>query len=164
VGAGERTSGAYLVTGGSFSAVDSKPLIRAHTVEMLAVRDAYADWLGSLPWDFFLTITFREPVPMRRQEAVTHAVGQSIKARYETVDMLALFAEPHKSQSLHLHGLVHLVDQGLPQLHSYCRRDMQSYLRDKFGFSTAEFPRGRRAVSSYVAKYCVKTNGYYELF
>jgi len=142
--------------------VDSKPLIRAYPVEVLAVRDAYADWLASLPWDYFLTITFRDPVPMRRQESVTHAVGQSIKSRYETVDRLALFAEPHKSKNLHLHGLVHLGAS--EEIIGRARRDMQSYLRDKFGFSEAAFPRGHQAVSKYVAKYCVKANGYYELW
>jgi hypothetical protein len=126
------------------------------------LRTAYGEWLATMPWDFFLTVTFREPVPMRRQESVTHAVGQSIKARYETVDNLALFAEPHLSQNLHLHGLVHLGAK--EEIVSHARRDMQSYLSDKFGRSQAAFPRGRGAVSKYVAKYCVKADGYYEFF
>jgi len=99
---------------------------------------------------------------MRRQETVTHAVGKSIKARYETVDMLVLFAEPHLSQNLHLHGLVHL--NGSEGVVQNARGDMQRYLSEKFGFSRAEIPRGRGAVSKYVAKYCVKTDGYYEFF
>jgi len=127
------------------------------------LRTAYGEWLGSLPWDFFLTVTFREPCPMRRQETVTHAVGQTIKARYEPVERLALFAEPHLSQNLHLHGLVKMSDFG-EEILGHCRRDMQSYLSDKFGRSQAAFPRGRNAVANYVAKYCVKTNGYYEFW
>jgi len=99
---------------------------------------------------------------MRRQESVTHAVGQTIKARYETVDQLALFAEPHLSQNLHLHGLVHLGAS--EEIVARARRDMQQFLCDKFGFSRAEFPRGVGAVSKYVAKYCVKTDGYYEIW
>ena len=126
------------------------------------LRTAYSDFLASMPWDFFLTITFREPVPMRRQESVTHAVGQTIKARYETVDNLALFAEPHMSQNLHLHGLVKIV--GREDLLNFCRQDMQRYLTEKFGRSQAAFPRGAGAVTAYVAKYCVKTDGYYEFF
>lgn len=100
---------------------------------------------------------------MRRQESVTHAVGETIKARYETVDRLALFAEPHLSRNLHLHGLVHLgvSSQGI---HENARRDMQQYLSEKFGWSRAEYPKGVAAVSKYVAKYCVKTDGYYELW
>jgi len=128
------------------------------------LRPVYADFLASLTWDFFLTVTFREPVPMRRQESVTHAVGQTIKARYETVDNLALFAEPHLSRNLHLHGLVHLQESTIPTVLDAARQDMQQYLGDKFGRSQAAFPRGRAAVSKYVAKYCVKTDGYYELF
>lgn len=99
---------------------------------------------------------------MRRQESVTHAVGQTIKARYETVDSLALFAEPHLSQNLHLHGLVHLAAS--EEVLGRARRDMQQYLSEKFGRSQAAFPRGRGAVSKYVAKYCVKADGYYELW
>lgn len=107
---------------------------------------------------------------MRRQESVTHAVGQSIKARYETVDCLALFAEPHRStttgepleHNLHLHGLISLAAS--EEIIKRARRDMQTYLSDTFGRSQAAFPRGRGAVAAYVAKYCVKADGYYELF
>ena len=126
------------------------------------LRAAYSDFLATLPWDFFLTVTFREPVPMRRQESVTHAVGRTIKARYETVDNLALFAEPHMSQNLHLHGLVHLG--AAEEVVGHARRDMQQYLTEKFGRSQAAFPRGAGAVTAYVAKYCVKADGYYEFF
>lgn len=107
---------------------------------------------------------------MRRQESVTHAVGQTIKARYETVDNLALFAEPHRStttgeplqHNLHLHGLVHL--KASEEVIGRARKDMQQYLSDKFGRSQAAFPRGLGAVSKYVSKYCVKELAYYELF
>jgi len=129
---------------------------------MLAVRDAYADWLATLDWDLFLTITFREPVPMRRQEVVTHAVGQSIKSQYETLDRLALFAEPHKSMNLHLHGLLKVTDD--QRVLNHFRESIQAYLSDKFGRSQAALPRGHAAVSKYVAKYCVKADGYYELW
>ena len=130
---------------------------------IIDLQAVYGEWLGSLPWNFFLTITFREPCPMRRQESVTHAVGQTLKARYEPIEMLALFAEPHLSQNLHLHGLVKMGTDREDIL-GYCRKDMQSFLSDKFGRSQAAFPRGRNAVSNYVAKYCVKSNGYYEIW
>ncbi len=126
------------------------------------IRAAYGDWLGSLPWDFFLTVTFREPVPMRRQESVTHAVGQSLKARYETIGVMGLFAEPHISQNLHLHGLVKI--DGKEEVLRFCRQDMQQYLTEKFGRSQAALPRDRNHVARYVAKYCVKADGYYELW
>jgi len=126
------------------------------------LRPVYAAWLATFPWDFFLTITFREPVPMRRQESVTHAVGQSIKSRYETVDMLALFAEPHLSQNLHLHGLMAVgASEGII---NHVRIGLEGYLTDRFGRSQVAYPRGAGAVTKYVAKYCVKTDGYYELW
>ena len=131
----------------------------------LSLREAYGDWLGALPWDFFLTVTFREPVPMRRQETVTHAVGKSIKAYYERIECLALFAEPHLSRNLHLHGLVKMAPLPSPKLVlDHVRQSMGPWLSDKFGFSKVEVPRGHGAVSKYVAKYCVKADGYYEFF
>ena len=126
------------------------------------LKTVYGEWLATMPWDFFLTVTFREPVPMRRQETVTHAVGQTIKSRYETIDNLALFAEPHMSHNLHLHGLVKI--DGREDLLNFCRQDMQRFLSKKFGRSQAAFPKGRGAVTAYVAKYCVKADGYYEFF
>ena len=99
---------------------------------------------------------------MSRQESVTHAVGQCLKSRYEPIERLALFAEPHLSKTLHLHGLVNLTLR--EDLLDNCRRDMQSYLSEKFGRSQAAFPRGRNAVSLYVSKYCVKAGGYYEFW
>lgn len=134
------------------------------------LRPVYGAWLASFLWDFFLTITFRDQVPMRRQESVTHAVGQSIKSRFETLEMLALFAEPHRStttgeplqHNLHLHGLVKVGSaEGII---GHVRLAMVGYLTDRFGRSQAAFPRGRNAVANYVAKYCVKTDGYYELW
>jgi len=142
----------------------SKPILVRYGIgsSKPAIRMDYAAWLESLPWDLFLTVTFRDPVPMRRQESVTHAVGQTIKSRYGTVDRLALFAEPHRSMNLHLHGLVKFG--GREDLLDYARQDLQGYLSDKFGRSQAAYPRGSAAVSKYVAKYCVKTDGYYEIW
>jgi len=131
-------------------------------VAISCLKEAYSDWLASLSWDFFLTITFRNPVPMRRQETVTHAVGKSITAHFDHVKRLALFAEPHLSQNLHLHGLINFDTP--ERLMSATRDCLQAYLGDRFGFSRAEVPRGHNAVSKYVAKYCVKTDGYYEFF
>jgi len=134
------------------------------------LKEAYGDFFATLPVSFFLTVTFRDQVPMRRQESVVHAVGRTIKSRYETVDMLALFAEPHRStttgeplqHNLHLHGLVHL--RASDDILARARLDMQQYLGEKFGRSQAAFPRGVGAVAAYVAKYAVKVGGYYELF
>jgi len=141
-----------------------QPILSAGDLALLDdLRPVYADFLASLPWDFFLTTTFRDGVPMRRQESVTHAVGQSIKAYFENVDRLALFAEPHLSQNLHLHGLVSL-SEGHPIVKSATKDSLQARLTDSFGWSKVEIPRGHQAVSKYVAKYCVKTDGYYELW
>jgi len=75
---------------------------------------------------------------------------------------LGLFAEPHLSQNLHLHGLVKI--DGRDDLLNFCRQDMQRYLTEKFGRSQAAYPRDKAHVAQYVAKYCVKADGYYELF
>jgi len=141
----------------------SYPLRRAWPASKLAIRDAFAEWLETLPWHLFLTITFREMVPMRRQESVTHAVGNSIKAYFENIAQLALFAEPHQSRNLHLHGLARLAP-GHPIVERATKASMQARLGDLYGFTKIEYPRGAHAVAKYVAKYCVKTDGYYELW
>ena len=126
------------------------------------LRQAWGDWLGSQHWDYFLTITFREPVPFKRQESVVHAAGQVVMHRY-AYDRLFLCAEPHLSYDTHLHGLVNCGTDH-PGILASTRQDLWRCLFDKFGRSSVECPRGPTAVTRYVSKYCVKGTGYYELW
>lgn len=118
-------------------------------------------WLSSYAWDWFLTITFRDLVPMHRQESVLHAVGETLRHSH-VIDRLFLISEAHKSQTLHLHGLY--ASGALPFVKPFQQSDIWRVLYDRFGRSKVEVPRGTAEVARYVTKYCLKDGGYYELF
>jgi len=119
-------------------------------------------WLSAYPWEYFLTITFRDLVPMHRQESVMHAVGQSIVKGFDT-DRLFLVSEAHSSQTLHLHGLFKArahdsrFDRVLKAL-------LWEHLFKVFGRSKVEKPRRATDVASYATKYCLKSGGYYQIW
>jgi len=125
------------------------------------MREVWGEWLASHAWDWFLTITFREPVPMHRQEAVLNAAGESMRA-WHNPSLLFLAAEPHRSFALHLHGLYQ--SSRLDFVKPFQQRDLWAKLHDTFGRSSVEIPKGKEAVSEYVAKYCVKDHGYYQMW
>lgn len=118
-------------------------------------------FLTNCPWDWFLTITFRDMVPMHRQESVMHAVGKTIMASHQ-IRLLYLVSEAHSSQTLHLHGL-HRSAVG-PKHLKFEQKLLWHTLFDAFGRSKVEIPRGRTAIAGYVTKYCLKSGGYYEIF
>lgn len=126
----------------------------------------WANWLTSLPWDFFLTITSREPIPAHRGESVLHAIGKQLCARFRP-EMVFLGAEAHLSQAMHYHGLYRGTEDRSKFPDSYWRlyaSDIFSVLFDTYGRSKVECVRGQGAVSAYVSKYCVKSTGTYQLF
>jgi len=65
---------------------------------------ALAEWLPSLGWDYFLTVTFRDPVPAYRSYAALRTV-RGVLCRGETPRHLFLATEPHVLGSIHVHGL-----------------------------------------------------------
>jgi len=68
------------------------------------VRNALAEWLPSLGFDYFLTVTFRDPVPAYRAYAALRTV-RGVLCRGETPRHLFLATEPHVLGSIHVHGL-----------------------------------------------------------
>lgn len=131
---------------------------------LISVNSPYAAWLGSLPWTYFLTITFREPVPAYRQETAVHAVGNTlVKLAGEDHELLFLASEPHLSKNTHLHGLLKIGLHGSVP-YGVMGTIIWQRLFDLYGRSKVEQPRGQVAVGNYVAKYCTKTLGYYELW
>lgn len=139
------------------------------------LRLAWSEWLTQEDWDWFLTITFREPVPMCRQESVVHAAGMTIRAclwepRFDH-SRLFLAAEPHQSYALHLHGLYkrnakpwNMSVETYSWHGKFHKRQLWEKLHETFGRSRVSTPRGVDAVSKYVSKYCVKAGGYYQMW
>jgi len=129
---------------------------------MDVLKEEWGAWLGTMDWDWFLTITFRKPVPFYRQEPVVHAAGNVLSATYVT-DRIFLCAEPHLSYDTHLHGL---YKSGIERddVKGFQQKAIWETLFKIFGRSQVVAPRDQMDVSNYVAKYCVKGRGYYELW
>jgi len=125
-----------------------------------ALEIEWVAWLAAYPWHYFLTVTFRDLVPMHRQESVLHAVGQTLVHNFVT-DRLFLVSEAHKSQTLHLHGLYRIATER-EDIRKYAMGAIWKVLFDKFGRSKVEYPRDEIDVAEYATKYCLKTGGYYQ--
>jgi len=121
------------------------------------LRKAWAEYLGSLPWDYFLTVTFREPLPPHRGEAVLNSIERTLVS-WQNPAMLFLGMELHVSRFLHLHGL-YLTQRRWPNL-GYMPEDstvsIWKALFKVFGRTRVELIRSPAEAAMYVSKYCVK--------
>ena len=126
----------------------------------------WADWLTSLPWDYFLTITFRAPVPGHRSDSVLNAIGKHLCARHKP-EMVFLGAEAHLSQAIHFHGLYKSTTPATFQPEWWwklCGSEVWRTLFETYGRSKVELVRDQSRVSAYVSKYCVKEIGSYGVY
>ena len=127
----------------------------------------WASWLTSLPWDYFLTITFRAPVPAHRSDSVLNAIGKHLCAWHKP-EMLFLGAEAHLSQAMHFHGLYRTtLPPGVPQrdwLVDWGASDIWRTLFETYGRSSVEVVESQERVAVYVSKYCVKEIGSYGIY
>lgn len=122
------------------------------------LRLEWASFLNAQEWDYFLTITFREPLPQYRAERVLDSVYGALK-RFKP-SMVFLAAEAHVSQLAHFHGLFK-GSTPLPELRA---SELWQRLYDLFGRSKVEIPRSKSDVADYVSKYCVKRTEIYNLY
>jgi len=63
------------------------------------LRGAWANWLAGMEWDYFLTVTFREPLPRHRGESVLHSLAMTLRKRFQP-QAFFLGTEPHLSMNL----------------------------------------------------------------
>jgi len=132
------------------------------------LRLAWQDMLQTLPWDYFLTITFSEPLPVHRAETVMNSVYKTLRAAYSPWTVF-LGAEPHVSRLMHLHGLYRssvgrYSPGGRGAMVIESASDVWRPLFKTFGRSKVEIPRDAAHVSRYVSKYCVKNCEIYNLY
>jgi len=115
------------------------------------LRESLASWLPTLNFDYFLTVTFSDPVPARRASAALRTV-RGVLSRGETPRHLFLATEPHALGSIHVHGL-------------YARRSLSvasepgvlwSKLFASLGRSRVERIHSVEDVASYCTKYVLK--------
>jgi hypothetical protein len=127
------------------------------------LREAYAEWLQSYDWDYFLTVTFRKPRkdPYYALQSVWHELKQYDVARS------FLVAEPHQSGDVHVHGLASGRGAGW-QPGIALPWQIWDGLFKRFGRATVEAANSQEAVTGYCAKYILKQQSrvcdYYEVF
>lgn len=109
----------------------------------------WGKWLSSKEWDYFLTITSREPVPAHRGESVLNAIGRTLETH--NPECVFLCGEKHLSLAMHFHGLYKSARGKLTYASA-----IWSHLFEVFGRSDVKPPRDKGAVAAYVSKYVVK--------
>jgi len=122
------------------------------------LRLAWSNYLQSQTWDYFVTVTFREPLPLYRAERVQDSIYGTLK-RFAP-NRVFLGAEPHVSQLMHFHGL-YKCGVELPAVRA---DEIFWRLFNVFGRSTVELIKSTADVADYCAKYCVKACEIYNLY
>lgn len=122
------------------------------------IRAAYSELLESLPWDYYLTQTYRHlhrdtiSAPARHWEALQDAGA--------TRAYIAV--EPHFLDGLHLHTLAKFHGR-MADATLFHRLDLRRDLRRDFGFADVQRIRDPGQVASYCSKYVTKGSLSYEL-
>ncbi len=123
------------------------------------VKSAYADLLESLPWDYFVTQTYRHlhrdtiSAPARHWEHLQEAGA--------TRAFVAV--EPHYLDGLHLHTLARFPGK-MAEATLFHRLDLRRTLKDNFGFVTVDRIKSPEQVTNYCSKYVTKGPAAYEFF
>ena len=115
------------------------------------LRTALAEWLPSLGFDYFLTVTFSDPVPAYRSSAALRTV-RGVLCRGETPARLFLATEPHVLGSIHVHGLYKRGSAGAGSEPAA----LWSRLWRSLGRSRVERIHSAEDVASYCTKYVLK--------
>jgi len=113
-------------------------------------REGLQQWLSAWEWDYFLTVTFRDSVPMDRASSVLNAVART--ASQLTPERLFLVSETHVSGALHMHGLFKTGTKN----RSAVRQRLWRGLFNTYGRSDVQPVAYQEAVSKYVSKYVTK--------
>jgi len=132
------------------------------------LEKAWADWLTEQHWDYFLTITFREPVPKHRAMNTLYFCQRTLlKFKPES---LFLGAEAHLSTYMHIHGLYRQGPQPVGTWELLRNKDLPKpnqifkQLFEVYGRTKVEVPRSQEHVAKYVTKYCVKALADFSFF
>lgn len=115
------------------------------------VVSAYSEFIQSFPWDFYSTVTFREPRrdPIRAAQAVSKSLSVLGASR------AFIACEQHRAANLHVHCLSrHTFNPSLSP------SSIWLYLWKAYGRSTVETIRETSQVSSYCAKYVTKGSSF----
>lgn len=124
------------------------------------LRHEWASWLSQYTWDYFLTVTFREPLPRHRGASVLNAIVKTLTRVGANPNLLFLGMELHQSRFLHCHGLLQGRMDGFGLMPA---RKIWRELFKTYGYSRVEKIRDQEDAARYVTKYCVKALADYVL-
>lgn len=126
-----------------------------------AVLQAWRDWLASIPWNHFVTVTYRKPRRARSDGGDLSRVLRTIR-RHVPNTRVFLAGEAHISGDLHVHGLIHA--SGRTATHERLeRRWLWQDLYKAYGRSDVQAVREVQDVLDYGTKYVTKQMASYLL-
>ena len=106
------------------------------------------EWLSSLGWTFFITVTFRQPREMHQSMSALNSVHKALSPWKPRLVFLG--TEQHVSRLMHIHGL---FSSGLIHPNTWI---MWQRLFERFGRSKVEWVRSQEDVTAYCTKYVTK--------
>ena len=115
------------------------------------LRTALAEWLPTLNFDYFLTVTFTDPVPAYRASAALRTV-RGVLQRPQAPSRLFLATEPHVLGSIHVHGLYARRSRSAASEPAVLWSRLFAYL----GRSRVERIHSPEDVAAYCTKYVLK--------
>jgi len=135
----------------------------------LELKQAWSGWLSEQVWDFFITITFREPVARHRGLSTLYFCERTLR-RFNP-ERLFLGLEEHVSTYMHIHGL-YRIGANQPRLSAGYSSSVKSDLSadifrtlvDTYGRSRVDSPRSQDDVVQYVTKYATKNLADYSVY
>lgn len=135
------------------------------------LRLNWAQWLETFRWDYFLTVTLRDPLPAYRGESTLNSIGRQLCKRHKP-ELLFVGAERHLSLNMHFHGLYLSTYAGHERDAEWQREmylkiestEIWQTLFNTYGRSRVDVVRSAKDVSKYVSKYCVKELDCYAMF
>ena len=129
-----------------------------------AVRDAWAGWLSSAPWDLFLTLTdggYPHPEAMLKRgryfcaKVNERLYGKHWQRRGEGIEYVTGL-ELQKRGSCHTHSLLRLPNHDVRDREQFSLAYWQRFATSLGGFAWLEIPRDTADVTGYVTKYVLK--------
>lgn len=118
------------------------------------LKKAWREFLSRWRWDWFLTITFRQPRLPHHASSSLREIGRTIER--ETDGRYFLGTELHVNRTMHVHGLLQAPGASDGPASKLVASNIWLAFYDRYGRSQVRRVRSREAVSDYCTKYVTK--------
>ena len=129
----------------------------------LTLKDSLASWLQTFNWDYFITVTFRYPVPPYRGMHVLNDLYRALSRVIPSpLGRLFLGTEQHVLKNLHVHGLWSSFwrtgpgAEDPPLISAVMIQEMWKICFKRFGRTAISPVKNKEAVAKYCTKYVTK--------